>query len=181
VAGGAALLLVGIGVLVVPTTTRVWGARNISLTFPQQVAGMTLDTSAQSAETTGYLSDAVRSGTSLSNPTAAAYDVGGDRTHSILLFGGTGSIYRPGHELSRILGLLDDTDSITDLHPVAPGPLGGEMKCGISVDAGDLDDPDIPICGWADHGSAVAALFPGRTVAEAAELFRKFREAIEQR
>ncbi len=182
VAGGLAVGVLAVGVFTGPTLSHVFSARNTSVTWPDQVAGLSRDTSADSTDTANYLRDAVNSGSSLAHPTAAVYNIGGDKSHSVLLFGGTGAIYRPANELSKVLGLLDDSqDSVTGLHEVSPGPLGGEMKCGTSVGSGDATDPDMPICAWADHGSAMGALFPGRTVDEAAELFRQFRAAIEKR
>jgi len=34
----------------------------------------------------------------------------------------------------------------------------------------------MTVCGWADHGSIAVALFPGRTLDEAADLMRQMRD-----
>ena len=49
-----------------------------------------------------------------------------------------------------------------------PGDLGGVMKCGTTSG----DGGDIAVCGWADHGSVVMAMFPGRSVDDAGGLLR---------
>ena len=52
------------------------------------------------------------------------------------------------------------------------------MKCGTTP--GD-NGTTIAVCGWADSGSLAVALFPGRTVDQAADLLRKMRAGIEHR
>jgi len=180
----AGLVVLVAAVLTGPTLWHVYAARNTTLELPEQVVGLSRDTSEGSQETADYLRDAIGTSTSLSDPVGAVYDLDGDKTHSVLIFGGTGAVYRPAHTLSSVFGLLDDSaDGISGLHDVPPGPLGGVLKCGISVgtDDGSGADPDIPICGWADHGSVVAALFPGRTADEAADMMHQIRDAIENR
>ena len=179
----AAAGVVATAVVVGPTLWHVYGARHTTLTLPPDIAGLSRDTGSGSQDTADYLRDAVHTGTSLARPLGAVYDVAGDQTHSVLLFGGSGAVYRPEHTLGTVLGLLDDSSGgITGLHTVAAGPLGGTMKCGTSMGASDdPTDADIPICGWADYGSVAAALFPGRTADQAAELMRQFRAAIEHR
>jgi hypothetical protein len=186
VALAGAALVIGAGVVTGPSLWRVYSARHTSLTLPATVAGLSRDTAGDSQDTADYLRDAVSSSTSLSHPLGAVYDVDGNTAQSVLVFGGTGAIFRPDHTLGTVLDLLDDSsDAIKDLHTVPAGPLGGTMKCGISVGSGngaeDPLDPDMPICGWADHGSSVAGIFPGRTVAQAADLMLQFRAAIEKR
>ena len=51
------------------------------------------------------------------------------------------------------------------------------MKCGSTP----TDDQEMPVCGWADHGSIAVALFPGRTVDESAELLVELRAELQQR
>jgi hypothetical protein len=182
VAAVAIVAVVVTGAPTGPTLWQVFRARHTTLNLPAEVAGLARDTGSDSQDTADYLRDAVDTGTSLSDPLAAVYDAGGDKTHSVLLFGGTGTIFRPGHTLTTVLAFLDDSaDAVSGLHDVPAGPLGGVMKCGISVGSDDPADADMPICGWADHGSVVAALFPGRTAAQAEELMRQFRAAIEHR
>ncbi len=178
----AVALVLGAAIVIGPPVWRVYSARHTTLTLPAEIGNLTRDTGADSQDTADYLRDAVGSDTSLSHPIAAVYDANGDKAHSVLLFGGTGSIFRTGPALTTVFGLLDDSsDAITGLHSVPPGPRGGMMKCGTSVGSDNVGgtDPDMPICGWADHGSVVAALFPGRSVDQAADLMRQFRTAIE--
>ena len=180
----AGLVVLVTAVLTGPTLWHVYAARNTTLGLPEQLVGLSRDTTEDSQETADYLRDAIGTSTSLSDPVGAVYDRDGDKAHSVLIFGGTGAVYRPAHTLSSIFGLLDDSaDGISGLHDVPSGPLGGVLRCGVSVGADDGSgaDPDIPICGWADHGSVVAALFPGRTAEEAADMMRQIRDTIENR
>ena len=184
VLAAAGLVVLVAAVLTGPTLWHVYAARNTTLELPEHLAGLSRDTSDSSQETADYLRDAIGTSTSLTDPVGAVYDLDGDKTHSVLIFGGTGSVYRPAHTLSSVFGLLDDSvDGVSGLHDVPAGPLGGVLKCGVSMgaDDGSGTDPDITICGWADHGSVVAALFPGRTADEAAGMMRQIRDAIEKR
>ncbi|HWB38019.1 MAG TPA: hypothetical protein VHA75_18535, partial [Rugosimonospora sp.] len=116
VLAAALALVVGAGIVVGPTMWRVYSARHTRLTLPDTVAGLSRDTSPDSEDTATYLRDAVGSSTSLSNPLAAVYDAGGDKTHSVLLFGGTGAIFRPESTLSTVFGLVNDSgDAIQGL------------------------------------------------------------------
>ncbi|BCB84501.1 hypothetical protein Psuf_018140 [Phytohabitans suffuscus] len=57
------------------------------------------------------------------------------------------------------------------------GGLGGVMKCGESV----APEGNTTVCGWADHGSVVLALLPGRTQDEGGALLRQIRGSIQKR
>ena len=43
------------------------------------------------------------------------------------------------------------------------------------------DGESLVVCGWADHGSAAMAMFPNRSVDQAAGLFRQIREGVQTR
>ena len=91
---------------------------------------------------------------------------------------GTRLMINPGNDLDQAFAALlnDNSGAVTGLRDVPAGPLGGVMKCGTSTG----DGGSMVTCGWADRGSLVLALFPGRTVDEAAGLLRTLRGAIEQ-
>jgi hypothetical protein len=73
--------------------------------------------------------------------------------------------------------MTDATGKVTGMRDVPAGRLGGVMKCGnTSGDGGDF-----AVCGWADHGSVVMAMFPGRSVDAAGSLLRQIREGIQTR
>jgi hypothetical protein len=93
-----------------------------------------------------------------------------------MFFGGTGMLLAPDKDLADVFQLLDDQDgAVKDLHSVPPGKLGGEMKCGTSTG----DGGDMTVCGWADHGSIALALFPGRSIDDAAALLAQMRDGIQ--
>ena len=95
-----------------------------------------------------------------------------------MIFGGTTLIWQPERDLDRLFELVaDDEGAVTDVREVPAGNLGGLMKCGTTK----TEEGDLAVCGWSDHGSAVLAMFPGRTVDEAASLLRTIREAIQTR
>ena len=71
----------------------------------------------------------------------------------------------------------DAQGAVTGLHQVPAGPLGGTMKCGTTK----ADGADMPVCGWADHGSLALAIFPGRSVDDSAKLFVDIRSAAQAR
>ena len=73
--------------------------------------------------------------------------------------------------------MADETGRVAGLHEVPAGKLGGVMKCGTTSG----DGGDFAICGWADHGSAAMAMFPSRSVDDAAGLFRQIREGVQTR
>ena len=52
------------------------------------------------------------------------------------------------------------------------------MKCGATPGDGAAD---IPVCGWADHGSVAIGLFPGRVADDAGSLLRDMRDAMQTR
>ncbi|MET7710016.1 hypothetical protein [Micromonospora sp. NPDC005413] len=63
------------------------------------------------------------------------------------------------------------------LNPPPAHPPGGVMKCGSTSGEGG----DFAVCGWADHGSVVMAMFPGRSVSDAGGLLRNLRADMQSR
>jgi hypothetical protein len=66
---------------------------------------------------------------------------------------------------------------VTGVHAVPAGTFGGTMKCGTTR----TDDGEMPVCGWADHGSVALAMFPQRSEAEAAGILREIRDRAQTR
>ena len=73
--------------------------------------------------------------------------------------------------------MADETGAVTGLREVPAGELGGVMKCGTTSGEGG----DFAVCGWADHGSVVMAMFPGRSVTAAGGLLSDLREDMQTR
>ncbi len=177
-------LLIGAlaGVLIVVAAAvigwRVLSGPRTTLTTPDSVAGLRRDTNADAAETADYLRDAISAGVALSGTVGAVYTDPAGESRSVLFFGGTGSINSPGTRLDAAFGLLNDqSGSVAGIREVTAGPLGGVLKCGSS----NGDGTPISVCGWADGGSLALALFPGRSVDEAANLMRQLRTGMEHR
>jgi hypothetical protein len=177
-------LLIGAlaGVLIVVAAAligwRVLSGPRTTLTTPDTVAGLRRDTNTDAAQTADYLRDAISADVALNGTVGAVYTDPAGESRSVLFFGGTGSISSPAQRLDDAFGLLDDeTGSVSGMRDVTPGPLGGVLKCGTS----NGDGTPIPVCGWADGGSLALALFPGRSVDDAANLMRQLRTGMEHR
>lgn len=149
-----------------------------TLSTPATIGTLHHDTAASAAQTADYLRDALGADIALRSTMGAVYSDPASKDRVVLLFGGTGNFGSPNKELGTALGLLDDSSgSITGLHNVPSGSLGGTTKCGTS----NGDGGPMTVCGWADSGSVAVALFPGRSVDESAQLVRQVRGAVEQR
>ena len=156
---------------------RIASQKDATLSTPGEVAGLTLDTSDNGKETAEYLRTALSAEVDLNEAVGAVYTGGGGK-QNVLFFGGTALIWTPGDDLETAFGLISDNQgSVTDLHSVSAGKLGGTMKCGTTK----TDDGDMSVCGWADHGSLALAMFPNRTDSDAAKLMAQIRDAVQVR
>jgi len=173
-------ILAGIVVLLVIIGAITWhfvSRDSISLKPPATAAGLTLDNSDGAQQTAEYLRSAVAAKIGLDDSVGAVYRDPADKNRDVLLFGGTRLLINPAKDLDQAFSLLNDSSgAVTGLRDVPAGPLGGVLKCGTSTG----DGGSMVTCGWADRGSLAVALFPGRTVDEAAKLLRDLRIAIEQ-
>jgi hypothetical protein len=176
-AAGAVLLLAT--AVLGPPAWRALTRDTVTLSTPASLAGLSLDTSDNASQTADYLRTAVAAKISLETSVGAVYRDPAGTDRDVLFFGGTAFIITPESQLDHALALLnDDSGTVTGLHAVDPGQLGGSMKCGTTP--GD-NGSTMAVCGWADNGSLAVALFPGRTVDQAAELLRQMRAGIEHR
>lgn len=171
VGGVVAAAALVVAVVFGPTAWEIMKQRDARLTTPAETAGLRLDDSDRAKQTADYLRTALAADLALDDTVGAVYT---DGSRSIIIFGGTGSLRTPSRDLDRAFKLLaDDGSAVEDLRTVPPGELGGLMKCGTTS--------DMTVCGWADHGSLAVAMFPGRTIDEAAELLRTLRSTIQHR
>jgi len=167
-----------VAVIFVPTAWQMLQEKDTTITTPHQVANLTLDETPAAKETADYLKTALEAGVAIDSAVGAVYTDGGGAAHSVIIVGGTGLFLNPGKQLDAAFGLIpDQTGGVTGVRTVSPGPLGGIMKCGTTP----TDDGTMPVCGWADHGSLVVALFPGRGPDESADLMRRLRGAMQHR
>lgn len=157
---------------------RINQQKDAALVTPQEVAGLRLDESERARETAEYLRTAIGARIDLDESIGVVYTDPASASRSVLLFGGTTLIWTPGSDLDTLFDVLaDDTGAVKGLHEVDAGDLGGVMKCGESV----APEGNTTVCGWADHGSVVLAMLPGRTQDEGAKLLLEIRDAIQTR
>jgi hypothetical protein len=150
--------------------------KNASLVAPATIGSLHLDESPDGKDTADYLQTALSAEINLNAAVGAIYDDGSG--HSILFFGGTGTIWSPETQLDNAFDLISDKQgAVTGVHGVDAGKLGGTMKCGTTKS----DDGELPVCGWADHGCLAVAMFPNRPESEAAPLLRQIRTATQSR
>ncbi|MEV4643023.1 hypothetical protein AB0J80_37360 [Actinoplanes sp. NPDC049548] len=155
---------------------RIASQKDATLTAPPQIGSLKLDTSNEGKTTADYLQTALSAEVDLDGAVGAVYaDSAGQ---NVLFFGGTTLIWTPENDLDTAFELVsDDQGAVTDLHDVSAGPLGGTMKCGTTKN----DGADMPVCGWADHGSLALAMFPGRAENDSAKLLVEIRAATQKR
>ncbi|MEV5690256.1 hypothetical protein [Micromonospora globbae] len=157
---------------------RVAQEKDTRITSPDQVAGLTRDDSERARSTADYLRSGIAADIDLDRSFGTVYRDPADEKRSVLIFGGTTLLWQPERDLDTLFGLMgDETGRVTGLREVPAGELGGVMKCGTTSGEGG----DFAVCGWADHGSVVMAMFPGRTVDAASALFRDIRGAVQTR
>lgn len=176
---GAALVvgLAGLGALGVGGW-RILAQKDTSLNPPAKVAALTRDDSERARSTADYLRNGFAADIDLDKSFGTVYTDPADAKRAVLLFGGTTLLWQPERDLDSLFELMaDETGKVTGLHKVDAGRLGGVMKCGTTSG----DGGDFAVCGWADHGSVVMGIFPGRSVDDSAGLFRQLRESIQQR
>ena len=155
---------------------RVMSQKDATLVAPPQVASLRRDDSADGRSTADYLQTALSTTVDLDHTVGAVYRDAGGRT--VLFAGGTTLIWRPIKALDAAFGLVADRQgAVTGVHDVPAGAFGGTMRCGTTR----TDDGEMPVCGWADHGSVALAMFPRRSEAEAAGILRELRDGAQKR
>ncbi|MEV1144154.1 hypothetical protein [Micromonospora sp. NPDC049799] len=157
---------------------RVAQQKDAEIAQPERAAGLTRDDSDRARSTADYLRSGFAADIDLDRSFGTVYRDPADARRSVLVFGGTTLLWQPERDLDSLFGLMaDETGRVTALREVPAGELGGVMKCGTTSGEGG----DFAVCGWADHGSVVMAMFPGRSVDEAGGLLRTMREQMQSR
>lgn len=179
IALGAALAIGLLGAAGIGTLGwRVASQSDATLTTPERVAGLVRDDSERARETAEYLRIGLAADIDLDASIGAVYADPAAADRSVLLFGGTTLLWQPGRDLDRLFSLVAaDGGTVDGVRELPAGELGGVLKCG-STPTGE---GDLTVCGWADHGSVVLAMFPGRSVDESARLLREIRATIQTR
>ena len=172
------VLAVAALVSVAPTAWQIMRERDTTVETPQRIDGLVRDDSDGAKGTSDALATALSAGVPIDRRVGAVYSDGGDRARSIIVIGGTGLQLSPEKQLDTLLGLFQDNlGGVEGTVRIPAGPLGGIMKCGTT----QTEDGAMAVCGWADHGCVVIALFPHRTIDESGELLRRIRSAIQHR
>lgn len=154
-----------------------------SVAAATRVAGLTLDQQSNASDTAEYLRNAVAAGMNLHSSVGAVYSDGTGDSHSVIFIGGTTTAGSSSARLKSLFGLLDDgTDGVAHLTHEQAGKLGGLVDCAATTESnlGDATTPNaMAACGWADGDTVGLALFPNRSISEAAGLFGQMRSALE--
>lgn len=155
---------------------QVASQKDATLTVPAKVGGLSIDSSDDGRDTAEYLQTALSAEVQLDRAVGAVFSDGSG--NDVLFFGGTTLFWAPENDLVTAFELIsDEQGAVAGLHDVPAGELGGTMKCGTTK----ADGADMPVCGWADHGSLALAMFPGRTVGDSAKLLSDIRSAAQTR
>lgn len=155
---------------------QIASQKDAKVTVPAKVGGLSRDDSAEGRSTADYLQTALSAEVALDEAVGAVFtDASGN---DVLFFGGTTVIWTPESDLETAFGLVsDEQGAVTGLRDVPAGKYGGVMKCGSTVS----DGADMPVCGWADHGSLALGMFPGRSIDDAASVFLQIRDVAQTR
>ena len=169
--------LAGAGVLGY-TGWRISSQKDATVTAPESVGNLVVDTSDNGVQSAEYLRTALAAEVDLDETVGAVYTDKNATDQGVLFFGGTALIWAPSSDLETAFSLVsDDQGDVTNLHEVDAGDLGGTMMCGSTT----ADGSPIEVCGWADHGSLALAMFPNRTEDSAVTVLREIRNAAQTR
>ncbi|MEH1011943.1 hypothetical protein V6U90_02290 [Micromonospora sp. CPCC 206060] len=157
---------------------RVVSQKDAVLEVPADAGGLRRDDSQRALATAEYLRSGFAADIELDRSIGAVYQDPADPKRSVLVFGGTTLLWQPERDLDSLFTLMsDETGKVTSIRDVPAGDLGGVMKCGRTTDA----EGSFAVCGWADHGSVVMAMFANRDADSSAALLRQLRQDMQTR
>jgi hypothetical protein len=160
------------------TTWRISSQKDATVTAPESVGNLVVDTSDNGVQSAEYLRTALAAEVDLDETVGAVYKDKGAADQGVLFFGGNGLIWTPGSDLESAFSMVaDDQGDVSGIHEVPAGDLGGTMMCGATT----ADGSDIAVCGWADHGSLALAMFPNRAEDSAVTVLHEIRAAAQTR
>ncbi|WP_018351306.1 hypothetical protein [Longispora albida] len=179
IAGGVFAVIVLIsGIIWGPTAWRILQEKDPELSTPDTAAGLTLDTTPPGKATAADIQAALSAPVQFDKTIGGVYREPGSTTRSVIVMAGQAIFSDPAEPLDKLFAVITDTaGGVSAKRDVDPGPLGGEARCGVT----QIDAAAVPVCGWADHGSAGLLLFPGHTPEEAPAKFAALRSAIQHR
>lgn len=146
-----------------------------SLSTPPQVAGLERSDDPTLEDAAVQLSAMITSCADLDTAVAAFYTDPRAEEQLIVVVGGTAPLRRPADELGAAFRCANEGGLPSSQRaPVDPGPMGGSAMCGEGSTEGIL----VSVCGWADYGSLVLAVFFNRSVEDSAALLRDIRAEV---
>ncbi|HET6478717.1 MAG TPA: hypothetical protein VFG35_01570 [Actinoplanes sp.] len=156
---------------------RIVSKKDVVLSTPNSIDSLNLDLSDDGKVLADSLRNQLAARIDLNIAVGAVYLDGTGR--NVLFLGGTKLLWAPESVLDSAFSVIADIEgsSVSDLHTVDAGDLGGTMKCGSTK----TDNGDVTVCGLADHGSLALAEFIGRGDPESATLLRRVRSATQTR
>lgn len=102
------------------------------------------------------------------------YQDAGNKQLRVLVAGATRFITDPTRDLEASVRKLPPALQVGAVRDVDPGVFGGEQRCATAR----YDSRSAAVCGWADHGVIALAVFPGKSVEQAASLTQNIRGSI---
>ncbi|MEV6525157.1 hypothetical protein AB0M43_24705 [Longispora sp. NPDC051575] len=179
IAGGVFGVIVLISAVIWgPTIWQVVRQGDPELTIPDKAAGLTLDTSERGKRTAEGMREALSVPVGFDKTVGGVYQDPAAPTRSVIVVAGSATLFDPEETLDDLFAVITDkAGGVNATRAVSAGPLGGEARCGETA----IDADKVPVCGWADHGSAGLMLFPGHTPEAAAGLFVTLRGAVQKR
>jgi hypothetical protein len=99
------------------------------------------------------------------------------RQRAVTVLATTRFVADPAGDLAGTFARLAEPLKLTGARDVPAGPLGGHQRCA----AGSFSGRNAAVCGWADHGSLVVGVFPGRSVDDGAQLLQTIRATVLKR
>ena len=162
--------------LFAPATAHAAAPGDEHISTPQTVAGLTMTTNPDLLAIAKQLESGLQNELPNTTGTASAfYEDPSDPKKLVLFVGVTGTVADPAAELDNVFAGAQSTGgTVTDVHPVDPGTLPGEGKCG----KGQFGNNPAVTCAWADPGSVGALAFLNRDVPGAEKLFPQIRDTV---
>jgi hypothetical protein len=167
---------IGCGVFLYP----VISANGTTVTAPPTLpGGLNKETSDEMQKIVDQMEADLRNDVGDVDQVAAGIYSDGDPQKLVVLVAATSTVFFPDSEIEDAFKGFNSTSSssVAGQTSYPAGDLGGTVKCG----SGKEDDLPMTLCAWADHGSVGIAIFIGRDLKEAADLFLQIRPAVESR
>lgn len=149
------------------------------VTTGPSIAGFDQSTNPELVSLSQQMNTEFKAGSELDSTAVGVYHKAGDEEQKVIMVvAGSALLLRPQTELQTAFASMSTGGlTVTSMHSIDPGELGGYAKCGTSVTGG----VKLAVCGWADHGSLGMIMFFDRGVTEAEKLLRDFRREIQTR